>query len=179
VKRKTEPRLRLLVLPYDSVQGVSLVKVLIDELQSSRWIRFSAAVAYARASANYLELLEALEQFAATGRTVALTFGANMSGSEPTSDYEVFEQLATRLDFPNARIHLYNEPSRLFHPKLYLFDNEKLNRALLIVGSSNWTHGGLMDNVETNLVANLNLTCQDDRAVYDVAQDHFRKYWQE
>ncbi|MFW9973207.1 MAG: hypothetical protein ACFFDF_23690, partial [Candidatus Odinarchaeota archaeon] len=41
--------------------------------------------------------------------------------------------------------------------KLYLFSNEEKSRALLILGSSNWSKGGLVTNVEANILVNFDL----------------------
>lgn len=50
--------------PYASVEGSSLRRVLVGELTGGRWKRFRAAVAFAKASGNTPDLLDALGQFA-------------------------------------------------------------------------------------------------------------------
>jgi len=52
----------------------------------------------------------------------------------------------------SARVYFRSSDveSRTFHPKVYLF--ERANDATAIVGSSNLTRGGLLENLEANLV---------------------------
>ena len=73
----------ILLLPYDAAEGASLFHRLIAELSSGDWERFRAAVAFARVSGNSHELLDALLDFASSGRTVSLTFGADTFGADP------------------------------------------------------------------------------------------------
>src|SRR5437660_6928433 len=125
-KMPTDPaaRISLVILPYDAVRGSSLVELLIDELSNGCWSRFTAAVAYARASANWDTYLNALDAFGRAGNAIELTFGANDARDDPGTDLEVIRTLVTRLMHPSTAIYLYHELGRLFHPKLYLFDNE-------------------------------------------------------
>ena len=81
--------------------------------------------------------------------------------------------------FPDVKFYLYYEKSRTFHPKLYLFSNEDEKHALIIVGSSNWSHGGFVDNVEVNVIVNLDLTIADHKACLDNINQYFINYWQE
>jgi hypothetical protein len=67
----------LMFLPYAGAAQETLVDVLVRELTSDKWSAFSAAVAFARESANYRELLVSLASFARGGGTIELTFGAN------------------------------------------------------------------------------------------------------
>lgn len=170
----------LLLLPYDSAQGSSLISRLIDELESGAWTRFRVAVAFARATGNAKELVAALLGFAARGGQVQLTFGADTFGPDAGTDLQAIELLTSALGaFQSAEVFLYHEPGRTFHPKVYLFDNETAGRALLIVGSSNWSRQGLGENVEANVVLHLALTCDGDAAVYEAITNCFEVYWTE
>ena len=170
----------ILIFPYDATTGASLFHRLIAELRSGRWMRLRVAVAFARVSGNAQELLAALLDFASSGRTVSLTFGADKFGEDAGSDLQAIEQLVNQFEsHPNARIHLYHESGRTFHPKIYLFDNETDQQALLIIGSSNWSYGGLAGNVEGNILLYLSLNIEEERTIYDQLVYCFVNYWTE
>jgi HKD family nuclease len=170
----------LLLFPYDAAESKSLFHRLIAELSSGGWARLRAAVAFARVSGNSIELLDALVDFASSGRTVSLTFGADTFGADAGSDLQAIEQLVSRFEpYPNATVHLYHESSRTFHPKIYLFDQDENEKALLVIGSSNWSYGGLADNVEGNILLHLSLDIGEDRGIYDRLVYSFENYWTE
>jgi len=105
-----------------------------------------------------------------------MTFGANMFSGEEGSDYDAVKTLLEELrEFPNARIFLYNERARTFHPKFFLFASERA--ALLIIGSSNWSHGGLENNVEANVLLHMDFSDAEHKAAYDEATKMFETYW--
>jgi phosphatidylserine/phosphatidylglycerophosphate/cardiolipin synthase-like enzyme len=171
----------VLILPYDVVDGVSVVKRLVTELQEGGWRRLRAAVHSAKYTGNFPALLDALVTFAGAGNAVELTFGADVfrAGAKGT-DYAAIETLLARLDaFASVRLFLYHEAGRTFHPKLYLFDAEAQSKALLIIGSSNWTEGGFVSNVEVDVVVHLDLTDEEHRATYDRIVKCFADYWSE
>ena len=170
----------IIIFPYDAASGDSLFHRLIAELDSGNWARLRVAVAFARVSGNYRELLASLLKFAASGRTISLTFGADKFGGNSGTDRRAIEELVTEFDpFPNARVNLYHEEGRTFHPKIYLFDHETDQRALLILGSSNWSYGGLADNVESSVILHLNLSAEEDRCIFDRLDFCFENYWSE
>lgn len=175
------PALELLVLPYATAEGRSLLHVLIEELRRGTWSRFRAAIAFAKTSGNFPDLLNALHGFAENGGVVELTFGADaFSGESKGSDLEAIEELVNELDrFPSAAVYLYHEKGRTFHPKIYLFNDSAEESALLIVGSSNWSEGGFASNVEANILVRLGLADAVHRKVYDDAQRCFADYWKE
>lgn len=174
-------KVRLLILPYASEQGCSLAQLLVKELESGRWCRFTAAVAFTKESGNYVEFLNSLRRFAKAGNRVELTFGANTFGAEAAgSEYGAVESLLKQLEKTgNTNIFLYREGVRTFHPKIYLFDDETRLAALLIVGSSNWTDGGLRDNVEASVIIDLDLTKPDQKRLHRQVRRYFEDYWQE
>jgi len=173
--------IEFLIFPYAAAAGRSLLHVLIDELRSGRWDQFQAAVAFAKTSGNYPALLQAMEDFAAQGGTINLTFGADAFGGESRgSDYECVEQLLQAFkDIPSFKLHLYHERGRTFHPKVYLFSHETEKRATLILGSSNWSAGGFFANVEANVVIRFNLKKADQRRAYDELRRCFADFWEE
>lgn len=166
-----------LILPYSSAQGMGLLDRLTRELGSDRWNKFWGAVAFANASGNDARLLGALAQFAERGGTISLTFGADLFGSDGYgTDSDAVEALLSMLhSYENARIFLYHERGRTFHPKIYVFAGEQ--EALVIVGSSNWTRGGLSENVEANVVVQLSLLDEGNRAAFDDLVRVIEEYW--
>jgi HKD family nuclease len=147
-------------------------------LKDAKWTSFTAAVAFARSSGNATELLDALTAFAKRGGAIEMTFGANTFAEGEGSDYEAIEALLKELsNYPNVKLYLYSEPTRTFHPKLYLFANA--SEAALIIGSSNWTRGGLQGNVEVNVVLRLDLNDAEQKATYDRTVEIYQTYWRE
>ena len=169
----------VLLLPYDSVNGDSLMARLVSELQCGKWTRFRAAVAFARVSGNDQRLIGALKEFGSRGGEIQLTFGADtFAGNAKGSDFEAIHELVTSLDnIASAQINLYHETSRTFHPKIYFFDHEQTRRALLIVGSSNWGNGGLVNNIEANVLVHLDLSVESHLAVYERVSECFTTHW--
>lgn len=169
----------LIILPYDGAAG-GVVGRLVSELREGGWKRFRAAVHSAKATGNFTALLDALFAFAQAGHATELTFGADVFRAGKGTDYAAIKTLLDRLDaLPSARLCLYREKGRTFHPKLYLFDAEAESRALLLVGSSNWTEGGFLSNVEVDVVIHLDLGDDEHRATYDRVAKCFSDYWSE
>ena len=109
-----------------------------------------------------------------------MTFGADTFGADSGSDFQAIEQLVSRLEpYPNATIHLYHESGRTFHPKIYLLDHAANEKALMVVGSSNWSYGGLAGNIEANILIHLSLNIKEEREIYDRLSYCFANYWTE
>lgn len=152
------------------------------ELREGGWSEFRGAIAFASASGNFPDLIDAIHDFALeNGRRVTLTFGADVFGKQGRgSDYGAIRLILEQLqDRENVGVHLYHERGRTFHPKLYLFANREEQRAVLFVGSSNWSEGGFIRNVEANVVVRLDLTDPEQAACLDQLEDHFDRYWTE
>ena len=171
----------VIILPYAGENNRTILHLLLDEFGSNKWTLFQCAVAFAKVSGNYKELLEAITNFLTSGGSVEITFGADVFGRDVKgSEYEAVEQLLSEFqNQPNAKFFLYHEKgSRTFHPKIYLFSNPKTSKALLLVGSSNWSAGGFHDNVEANVSIELDLTKEDHLSCYKQVQSYFSEYWQ-
>lgn len=173
--------IELLILPYCAADKRSVLHILIDELGNPDWSRFQAAVAFAKATGNFPDLLGAMRGFAQRGGGIELTFGADgFSGETRGSDYQAIDEVLAAIgDEPTVRVHLYHELGRTFHPKVYLFSNVEQGKAVLIVGSSNWSGGGLHDNIEANVLIRLDLATSEHRKVFDDIQFCFATYWTE
>jgi HKD family nuclease len=171
-------KVSVLVLPYASATGDSLAKMLVDHLSDPQWTDFTAAVAFLNSSGNSQQLVEAMLAFIDRGGRLDLTFGADSFGEEMGSDFQALRDLLEAMHTkPNVHLYLYREPGRIFHPKVYLFHNPK--RAVLIVGSSNWSHGGLVNNIEANVVIQLELDDGEDNKVFTTMLEYFVKYWRQ
>ena len=175
-----EAKIEIILLPYDSSEGASMLARLTSELNSGAWTRFRAAVAFARSSGNDARLIEALQNFANGGGFISLTFGADtFAGNAKGSDYDAIEQIVSSIDSEATHVHLYHEDGRTFHPKVYLFDNSEKQQALLIIGSSNWGEGGLVTNVEANIAVHLDLSDTSHAELYNRVTECFESYWSE
>jgi len=173
----------ILILPYAGENNKTLLHILIEEFRSDRWTRFQSAIAFAKSSGNYVELLEAMHGFAERGGIIEMTFGADIFGGEVRgSEYDAINTLLNEFQgSPNVKLYLYHDKKkgRTFHPKIYLFSNEANNVALFILGSSNWSAGGFHDNIEANVIVELDLTVEDQLQSYTKLQSFFSDFWQE
>ena len=109
------------------------------------WDELSIAVAWVRASGT-AHLSDALSSFLTKGGTLKFVVGIDLHNTTR-------EGLAALLEFEklgNCSTYVcHNEAGSIFHPKVYLFENEE--EARLIVGSNNLTAAGLYINVEAGL----------------------------
>ena len=177
------PEVELLILPYASAEGGSLLELLIGEFESDTWAEFWGAVGFVKQSGNFPDLLDAMRRFASTdaSRKLRVTFGADVfPGGSKGSDLAAVEAILDVLDeLENADVYLYHEKGRTFHPKLYMFANEEMTGALVILGSSNWSEGGLVQNIEANVVMRLDLGEGDQREAFEQVRRLFQRYWTE
>jgi len=173
--------IEVLILPYSAIDGNSLLNMLISEFNNEEWTDFKAAIAFCKQTGTIQELLDAMQTFSDRGGEIEITFGADTFGGETKgSDYEAIETILAKFnENPNVNIYLYHEKARTFHPKIYLFSNKERHQALLIVGSSNWSMGGFINNIEVDVVVKLNLNVADHLACYNKIVKHIEDYWQE
>jgi HKD family nuclease len=129
----------------DNVE-VKLIDVLLDSLSSAEEARI--AVAFLKNSG--LDLVEGeLIQCLRRGGFVEFLIGL---------DFRITDADALlRLKKIGAKVYCYSNPftddTPVYHPKLYIFKEEA--KALVAIGSSNLTEGGLKDNVEINAILTL------------------------
>ena len=171
--------IEFLILPYASAEGRSLLDRLSSELAADKWDSFWGAVAFANESGNDKRLLAALTNFVKRGGAVSFTFGADVFGSDSYgTELSAVRRLLTILEtHKKAKLFLYHERGRTFHPKIYLFSGK--DEALVIMGSSNWTKGGLSENLEANVVVQLKLSDAKQRAAFDSIVATIEEYWTE
>ena len=119
----------------------SLNKAINDALSKGQYKTFRALIAYISWGGIGL-IHEKLEKYYDTGNKVSLIIGVGDDGSE----VDALRYLKQRL--PKANIYVFHVPvaSYKFHPKVYIFSNKK--KSLLLIGSNNFTRGGLFCNSE-------------------------------
>ena len=127
---------------YNLKDNSSVGEELIGLFKSRRFSAFTCLVAFASyrgVSALSEEILKAK----ANGVNIKVILGVDQKG---TSKEALEEVLSWGVD---SKIYHTND-SNIFHPKVYLFENEDI--FALIVGSNNLTIPGLVQNVECSLM---------------------------
>src|ERR1700736_2314408 len=94
-------------------------------LSDSRWLRFRAAVAFAKLSGTK-HVCPYLRQFLRTG-TVKLSVGIDHRGTS----LEALNELLASLGSDGEAYVFHNEAQSTFHPKLYFFTNDKAAECLI------------------------------------------------
>lgn len=139
--------------PKDSRVGKRILKDL--ELQNGvpQFDNFYIMVAYARKS-GVSQIQESLRQFRRHGGKAKAIVGID----DGHTSKEGLELLIKNMD----EIYVYHntKPYQTFHPKLYVFE-KKNKKAVVLVGSSNLTQGGLFSNYEISAEIELDLTRND------------------
>lgn len=108
------------------------------------------AVAFARLS-GWTLLADAISSCLESGGRIEFLLGLDFRTTEPDVLLEI-EKMA--MADKHVSLYCYSDPSlgrtANYHPKLYFLKNSE--QALISIGSSNLSAGGLRDNVEMNLV---------------------------
>jgi HKD family nuclease len=146
----------MLVLPPSD----SLAAVLCEYLtKRPHFGRFEFAVAWARLRG--VELIgRALE--ACSGHKVGIV-GLNQGMTSYEALYALYERLGELWVF-------YKHPLQTFHPKIYLFapsSTAQAQRAVVVIGSSNLTAGGLATNFEACWLEELDLRDLRQKSLFD------------
>jgi len=124
-------------------------------------------VAYLRSSGVAL-LREQFKHLAVAGGIIRILAGGDFAQTEPNA-LQFFRELGG-----NCEVRLVTSSGvEGFHPKCYLVYSGET--AALIIGSSNFTSGGLQGNIELNVRLNLPVT---DRTIL-VAQQIFENLWKQ
>jgi len=116
-----------------------------DSLGETGWQSFDSAVAWVRQSGTR-HIEGALKAFLERGGAASFCVGLDARNTSR----EGLQSLLGLGRYGYAHVYVYhNEASVLYHPKVYLFSNDKTAR--LIVGSNNLTEAGLFRNTEAGL----------------------------
>jgi HKD family nuclease len=133
--------------------GTSFQRELVDALASPDYQELTVAVAWAKLSG--LRLIEPwLREFAKRG---AVRFLVGIDDRLASAD-----GLELLLSFGPHSAVVYDPNGGIFHPKVYRFAGEE--RALVIVGSTNLTSGGVLGNYEASTSTRLSLSDAADSA---------------
>lgn len=147
-------------LVYQPTGSIQLGSYLERALRDPQWDQFHAAVAFAKYS-GVSQIEEALAQFVHRGGRVRISVGVDLRGTSR----EGLEALLGAVGPENEVWICHNEARSTFHPKVYLFANDRTADAL--VGSGNLTEGGLYTNYEAAWRLTLDLTDPEDRGLYE------------
>lgn len=113
------------------------------DLRSGRYSRFKLAVAYAKKS-GVGRIFNDLIHFTNCGGTTEAVIGIDQSVTS-------YQALINLKSFTGDKLYIHKDknPEITFHPKIYLFGNNDIEK--VIVGSSNLTAGGFYLNFEVNV----------------------------
>ncbi len=133
----------------NSNQNYSIGKIINQELRNSQHTQI--AVAFLKESGIRViedSLLFSLSNNGAFEIIAGLDF-------KTTDPFAIKHFLDLKKSYKNLNIYCYGnhelaKPTTVFHPKIYLFKNNKENTS--IIGSSNLTAGGLMTNFEVSTI---------------------------
>ncbi len=114
--------------------------LLVENLSNSEWRVFRAAVAFVKQSGTK-HLVAPLKKFLING-DVRLSVGIDLGGTSFEGLQELHEAVGKR----GEAYVFHNRARSTFHPKIFLFVNERAAEAF--VGSGNLTEGGLFTNYE-------------------------------
>jgi hypothetical protein len=147
--------------------------VLVRELSAGGWSRLTAIVAFARLS-GVRHVEEPLRSFIAGGGCVDLTLGVDMLGTSYEAAWYLMHAVA-----PRGRLLLASaEPGATFHPKIFILSDASAedpdavralraaSRALVVIGSSNLTGGGLYANDEAGIAWRPDLSRTEDASAW-------------
>lgn len=111
---------------------------------------------FARCCREYEELSIAVAWCGNPSKTLPYSYIEKFSGKVKgkvnaiigVSFYQTHPDAFSWLDNFQANVRVFKDEKQLFHPKIYLFENE--DGYAVFIGSSNLTYAGFYSNVETN-----------------------------
>ena len=135
----------------DTQLGKELSTMLDSDTPASKVIFVSAFVGFQ----TVMRVKQQLIDLKANGTEIRFVIGVDLNG---TSQEVLKEILDWNID---VKIVKHRHPGHTFHPKLYLFEWE--HRAVLIIGSNNFTEGGFFRNYEGAARITYRLPVEADR----------------
>lgn len=142
---------------------------LIESLANPHWTDFRAAVAFIKRSGTR-HIQKPLSEFVDRGGSAIITAGVDVGGTT----VEGLEDLLSATKDKGEIFVFHNANSSTFHPKIYLFKNEK--QAKLLIGSGNLTEGGLFTNYEAGLHLLLNREDANDSILLKRVEDTLKEW---
>lgn len=132
--------------------------LLNEHFYRDEWKGFCAAVAFVKRS-GVRHIFDGLSSFSQRAH-VKILVGVDQKGTS----VEGLKLLLDAVGVDKAWV-CHNEFGNTFHPKVFLFYNDA--QAFLIVGSGNWTEGGLFSNYEAHVALLLDLNVEDKRDLFN------------
>lgn len=126
-------------------------KIINQELQNATETKIAVAfLKYSGIQVIKSSLIHTIEQ----GHQFEIIVGLDFKTTDPQA-MKFFIDLKN--NYQNVRFFCYgdrgeNKTNIIFHPKIYLFKNQK--ESTCIIGSTNLTKGGLLSNFEVNTIFN-------------------------
>lgn len=133
-------------------------------LRSGKYSDFKGTVAYSRSS-GIGRIYNELTEFTEHGGKTSVIAGIDQNNTS----YQALVNLKTFAK-DNLFIHHDKNYNITFHPKVYMFGNEEIEK--VIIGSSNLTAGGFYSNYE----ANVGITFDNSKSSKDF-QKQISDYW--
>lgn len=152
--------MELTFLSHDNTAGEEIAKT----LKSGKYSDFKVAVAYAKNS-GITRIYNDLAYFANHGGKTSVVAGIDQTGTS-------YQALANLKTFAKDNLYIHHDRNFdiTFHPKVYLFGNKEIEKA--IIGSSNFTAGGFYNNYE----ASIGVTLDSSKSGKDF-QKQVSDYW--
>lgn len=147
-----------------------LGSLLQSRLDSGEWQHLTAAIAWVkRSGARHLD--GSLRRFSASGGIAKIAVGIDSGGSTVEGLDMLADAIAT---VGELWIVHHSNPTTTFHPKAFLFENERA--AVALIGSGNLTEGGLFTNFELGAELTFDLRKPDDVGVADSIRSELCRY---
>ncbi|OGN97641.1 MAG: hypothetical protein A2Z77_04570 [Chloroflexi bacterium RBG_13_51_36] len=144
------------------------LRSLLESNRENGFVVFRFMVAFVRTS-GLVRIAGAMDSFRGNGGRVEAVLGLDSRGTS--------KQALRMLHGLAHEVYVYHDtsPNRTFHPKLYLLANPG-NNAIVLIGSSNLTAGGLFTNYEITAQMDLDLANPDDSYLYRSIDQIFTFY---
>jgi HKD family nuclease len=144
------------------------LRSLLESKRENGFVILRLMVAFVKTS-GLIRIASAMDAFRENGGHIEAVVGVDSRGTS---------KQALRMLYGLAdEVYVYHDTSlnRTFHPKLYLLANPG-NNAIVLIGSSNLTAGGLFTNYEIMTQMDLDLANPDDCDLYKKVNDIFTFY---
>ncbi|MDD3147462.1 MAG: DEAD/DEAH box helicase family protein [Candidatus Riflebacteria bacterium] len=161
----------------------TIIEVLRQELAES----IECSIASAFLTRGLINLLKRpIEEFLARGGKLSLLTSIMNDFNNPEDLLHIkatHPSLQLKIFYPleNSGEKGFTDAPPPFHLKCFLFTKQDARNSL-IIGSSNMTAGGLLNNEEWNFFSNsevnLPFASNDERSVFQIAQQNYQNYWE-
>ncbi len=143
----------------------NLLNLMISKLNDDSYFHF-----YAMSAFSGLSLLNRLENHIISAKEHITEWHIIVGIDHKGTTKEALDKYL-KLDI-DTKIY-YTTSAEIYHPKMYIFENAK--ELLLIIGSSNLTLSGFINNVETNLVIEFSKENEKELDIINSLKTFFEK----